>query len=143
MDLYTIGFAQKPAKVFFEILTKNKVARVIDIRLNNKSQLAGFTKSDDLEYFLEKIAGIEYRYLPECAPPKEVFDGFRDNKIGWPELEKQYLLALEQRDILKNGAQLFENACLLCSEPKPQQCHRRLLAEFISQRVPGVNIIHL
>ncbi len=142
MNLYTIGFAQKSAEKFFDILMKNKVARVIDIRLNNKSQLAGFTKGDDLKYFLAKIAGIDYRYMLVYAPPKELFDAYRDNKVDWPEMEKQYNQVLEERDTLQN-IELFENACLLCSEPKPQQCHRRLLAEFIARKVPGVNIIHL
>lgn len=143
MNLYTMGFAQKSAEVFFAMLMKNKVARVIDIRLNNKSQLAGFTKGDDLKFFLNKLAGVEYRHLLACAPPKELFDGYRDNKVGWPEFEKQYRKVLEERDILKDGAELFADACLLCSEPEPRQCHRRLLAEFIAERVPGVKIIHL
>ncbi len=143
MNLYTIGFAQKSARAFFDLLTKNGVARVVDIRLNTKSQLAGFTKGDDLAYFLAKIGGIDYRYLPAAAPPKELFDGYRDGKITWPELERGYLQALEQRDILRDGPALFANACLLCSEPKPQQCHRRLLAEYIAGKVPDVKIIHL
>lgn len=142
MNLYTIGFAQKSAEAFFTILMKNKVARVIDIRLNNKSQLAGFTKGDDLKYFLEKIAGIDYRYMPVYAPPKELFDGYRDGKVAWSELEKGYMLALAQREAPADS-ELFDNACLLCSEPKPDKCHRRLLAEFISQKLPGVKIIHL
>ncbi len=143
MTLYTIGFAQKPARKFFDILAKNGVRRVIDIRLNNKSQLAGFTKGDDLAYFLDKIGGIGYTHLTAAAPPKELFDGFRDGKIGWPELEQGYLRALDERGILQDGADIFADACLLCSEPKPQQCHRRLLAEYIAARVPDVKIVHL
>ena len=143
MNLYTIGFAQKSAKAFFDLLAKNGVKRVVDIRLNNKSQLAGFTKGDDLAYFLDRIAGIGYRYLPAAAPPKELFDGYRAGKVAWPELERGYLEALAARDILKDGPALFDNACLLCSEPEPGQCHRRLLAEHIAGRVPGVKIVHL
>jgi len=143
MTIYTIGFAQKPARKFFDILLKNGVKRVIDIRLNNKSQLAGFTKGDDLAYFLDKIAGIGYTYLAAAAPPKELFDGYRDGKIDWPTLERGYLQALDERGILAGDPGLFADACLLCSEPKPQQCHRRLLAEYIAARVPDVKIIHL
>lgn len=143
MNLYTIGFAQKSARAFFDILAKNGVKRIIDIRLNNKSQLAGFTKGDDLAYFLDRIAAIGYTYLPTATPPKELFDGHREGRVTWPELEQGYLRALEERDILAGGAGQFADACLLCSEPKPQQCHRRLLAEYIAGKVPGVNIVHL
>jgi uncharacterized protein (DUF488 family) len=141
MNLYTIGFAQKSAKAFFEILSKNKVARVIDVRVNNKSQLAGFTKGDDLKYFLEKIAGIDYLYMPAYAPPRELMEGYRAGEISWPEYERQYNQILEKVALDKAG--LFADACLLCSEPKADACHRRLLAEYIGRQVADVKIIHL
>lgn len=141
MNLYTIGFAQKSAAAFFELLMKHKVARVLDVRLNNKSQLAGFTKGDDLKYFLAKIAGIDYLYLPAYAPPKELMENYRAGKLSWPEYEAQYKPILGQQGLPKAG--LLTDACLLCSEPEAEHCHRRLLAEYIADKLPGVTVTHL
>ena len=144
MELYTIGFTKKTAEEFFELLTKNKIKRVIDIRLNNKSQLAGFAKGDDLKYFLEAIGNIKYTYLPEYAPTKELLKGYRDKEISWEEYESQYLKILRDRDILKNiGWSLFDKGCLLCSEETATNCHRRLLAEYLATSNKKIKIKHL
>jgi len=144
VKLYTIGFTKKLANEFFNILISNNVKRLIDVRLNNKSQLSGFTKSEDLQYFLKKIGQIDYIYMSEFAPTDELLDGYRKKQIGWDEYEKQYCSLLAQRDVLKNkNVSIFDNACLLCSEPTARQCHRRLAAEYIARSNKEIKIIHL
>lgn len=144
MNIYTIGFTKKNAKEFFELLMNNSVQRVIDIRLNNKSQLAGFAKGDDLKYFLEAIGNIEYVYMPEYAPTKELLKVYRDKEINWEEYESQYLDILRDRDILKNiDWALFDGGCLLCSEVNADNCHRRLLAEYLKRYNKSIIINHL
>lgn len=144
MNLYTIGFTKKCAKEFFELLIKNNIKTVIDTRLNNKSQLAGFTKQDDFKYFLEKIGSIKYVYKLEWAPSKEMLDNFKKKKINWEEYKSQYLALLSQRNIT-NGIDFMQldGACLLCSEEKPNYCHRRLLAEYLEKSNRDISIVHL
>lgn len=142
--LYTIGFSQKSARQFFGLLMDNGVKRLIDIRLNNKSQLAGFTKMPDLEYFLKEIADIGYIYLPEFAPTKTILTDYKSKKIKWQEYEERYIGLLNQRQPLaKLDASIFNNSCLLCSEPAAKHCHRRLAAEYITMAVTGLKIVHL
>ena len=144
MKLYTIGFTKKNAEEFFELLMKSGVQRIIDIRLNNKSQLAGFAKGHDLKYFLEAIGNIEYIYMPEYAPTKELLKGYRDKEISWEEYESQYHNILKDRDILKNiDWPLFDGGCLLCSEETAEYCHRRLLAEYLAKANKKIKIEHL
>ena len=144
MDLFTIGFTKKTAKQFFELLKKNQVKCLIDTRLNNKSQLAGFTKKEDLEYFLKEISGIRYVYKPEFAPSDEILSRYKQGAMDWQEYEEKYLQLLKQRNILQDmDFSIFENACLLCSEHSPQHCHRRLLAEYLSKHNTSLKIIHL
>ncbi len=144
ITVFTIGFAKKSAREFFEILRREGVRKVVDIRLNNVSQLAGFTKKGDLEYFLREIAGIDYRHLPEMAPTKEILDGYKKKAIGWEEYEKRFSKSMADRQIEKlvNREEL-DHACLLCSEPKPDKCHRRLVAEYIRSKWDNVKIRHL
>ena len=131
------------AEQFFETLKKNGVKKVIDIRLNNKSQLAGFAKASDLEYFL-KTAGIEYVYMPDFAPTKELLDGYMDKKVNWQEYELKYNNMLQERKPLDvKKTQIFDGACFLCSEQTAHKCHRRLAAEYIAKNIDGVNIVHL
>ncbi len=143
MNLYTIGFTKKTAEQFFELLKKNGVKKILDIRLNNKSQLAGFAKAPDLEYFL-KISGIGYEHLPEYAPDKELLDGYKKKKICWEDYEKKYLDLIRERNAINSIKKLeFDNSCLLCSEDEPIKCHRRIFAEFIKKNISEINIIHL
>lgn len=135
MNLFTIGFTKKTAEQFFETLKKNEVEVLLDIRLNNKSQLAGFTKGDDLKYFLSEICHCEYRHCLEFAPTKEILDAYKKKQITWDEYENQYITLMNKRAKLFGFADrfsAFSNICLLCSEPTPEQCHRRLLAEMIA-----------
>jgi uncharacterized protein (DUF488 family) len=145
VKIYTIGFTKKSAAQFFEVLKRSGIKRLIDIRLNNQSQLAGFTKQDDLKYFLKKICGIDYMHVPRLAPSKEILEGYRDKKITWEEYEKMFLDLLDERQVsgfLKED--LFKiPTVLLCSEPKPDQCHRRLVAEYLRKNWNNLSIIHL
>ncbi len=144
MNLYTIGFTKKSAEEFFNSLIKNSVRRIIDTRLNNKSQLAGFTKEKDLKYFLKKISNIDYVHMPQWAPTDEILNGYKKKLISWEEYEKKYTDILKERNILeKLDFSILENACLLCSEEKPEHCHRRLLAEYFQKQNSEINIIHL
>jgi len=141
MELFTIGFTGKSAEQFFTSLVKHGVRKVIDIRLSNVSQLAGFTKKNDLKYFLKVIANIEYEYIPQLAATKGLMDGFRQGKIPWEEYEATYLGLLEERQVLNSlKPENFDRACLLCSEEKPDHCHRRLAAEWLKGKWKGVTI---
>lgn len=148
MTLYTIGFTQKTAKQFFELLKKNAIDLVIDIRLNNKSQLAGFTKGDDLDYFLSEICHCAYRHRPnDYAPTKEILDDYKKNKGSWSDYVVRYTALMEKRGTHIGFFKTwkgYKNICLLCSEPTPEQCHRRLLAEMIANAADEtIEIKHL
>jgi uncharacterized protein (DUF488 family) len=143
MNIFTVGYTQKSAEEFFTSLTHNGVKKLIDIRLNNKSQLASFANAKHLPYLL-KIHNIAYEYKTEFAPTKELLKGYQDKEIIWEEYEKQYNQILVDRDILiKLTISDFENAVLLCSEPTAKQCHRRLAAEYIAKHFDNANIKHL
>lgn len=144
MELFTIGFAGKSAETFFTSLMKTGVKKVIDIRLNNVSQLAGFTKKNDLKYFLKVIANTEYEYVPQLAATKELMDGYRGGKISWEEFEATYLALLEERQVLKTlKPEGFDKGCLLCSEAKSDHCHRRLAAEWLQAKWGGIEVKHI
>lgn len=144
MNLFTIGFVKKSAKVFFETLRTNGISKVIDIRLNNTSQLAGFTKKADLQFFLETIGDIGYMHIDRYAPTKELLNAYKRKKINWEEYESEYIAILDRRNILSNiNYSIFDSACLLCSEPTAQQCHRRLFAEYLSRHNSAIQIKHL
>ena len=143
MNIFTIGFSQKSAEQFFELLTKNKVKKLIDIRLNNKSQLAGFANAKHLPYFL-KLHDIKYKYKPEWAPSKELLNGYKDKTITWEEYIKIYNKLLIDRNVLKNiSIDDLEDVVLLCSEPTAEQCHRRLMAEYLAKHFENIKIGHL
>ena len=144
MTIYTMGFAQKNAKTFFELIKENKIEVLIDIRLNNKSQLAGFTKGSDLEYFLPELCDCKYCHEVDFAPTKEILDSYKSNKITWSDYEKAFFPLMKNRNIkaiFNNKYKKYSNICLLCSEPKPDMCHRRLVAEIIKDK--NDDIIHL
>ncbi len=132
MTVFTIGTSGKSAEQFFGMLRENGVERVIDVRLFNRSQLAGFTKSTDLPFFLRTILGAEYLHLPMLAPTKDLLDGYKSKQITWDQYETAYrnILADRQVEVLFDAA-LFDNACLLCSEPTAEHCHRRLAGEYL------------
>jgi uncharacterized protein (DUF488 family) len=143
--IYTIGFTGKNAEAFFEILRAAQVARVIDIRLNNTSQLSGFTKRDDLRYFLARILGLAYAHLPDLAPTKGLLDQYRADH-DWNAYTEHFVRLLAKRSIEQRvDLQLFEpQVALLCSEPRPERCHRSLVAEYLRDTLwPDVVIAHL
>ena len=116
------------------------------MRLNNTSQLAAFTKRDDLEFFLGEICGAEYLHLPELAPTKDLFDGYKKKKeIPWEQFAAGFAALLARREIEQTvDRRLFEVPCvLLCSEPTPEHCHRRLVAEYLAERWAGAEVVHL
>ncbi|MDJ0729522.1 MAG: DUF488 domain-containing protein [Crocosphaera sp.] len=144
INLSTIGFTKKTAQEFFELLKKAKVKRVIDTRLNNVSQLAGFAKKKDLQYFLKEIADIDYIHLIDLAPTKDILDDYKKKKGEWSVYEKRFKDLITKREIEKKLApEIIEDSCLLCSEAKPHHCHRRLVAEYLSNHWGNINIVHL
>ena len=144
IKLYTIGFTNKPAEKFFNLLKKNQVKKIIDIRINNVSQLAGFAKGSDLQFFAKEIGNIGYEHNIDMAPTKELLTKYRDKKMSWPEYELEYLNLLDIRKIAgKVNVDLLHENCLLCSEHEPDKCHRRLLAEYLQHVKNNMEIIHL
>jgi len=145
MTIYTIGFTKKSAKEFFEALRHSGAKHLLDIRLHNKSQLAGFAKRDDLRYFLRQILNMEYHEIPILAPEDPLLTEYR--KTGnWAKFEQNYLDLIRQRKVeLHIDPTLFEDgAVLLCSEAKPDRCHRRLAAEYLARLGSAdVRIVHL
>lgn len=142
--LLTIGFTNKSAQKFFELLKKNDVSKIVDTRINNTSQLSGFAKGSDLAYFAKAIGNMDYLHKIDFAPTKELLEKYRKGIITWEEYEPEYLNLLDIRKVGNkiNVEELHQN-CLLCSEHTPEKCHRRLLAEYIKARFNNVEIIHL
>lgn len=130
MRILTIGFAKKSAQTFFELLREAGVARIVDVRLNNRSQLAGFAKKNDLAWFAHELCDMDYIHEPSLAPTKEMLSDYRKKRISWREYENQFIDLMKQRRIESClSSEILENGCLLCSEDQPQHCHRRLVAE--------------
>ena len=144
MKIFTIGFTKKTAEQFFSLLDRPDLKRVVDIRLNNNSQLAGFTKSADLHFFLEHIVGKEYVYLPQLAPSADMLSDYRNNKGDWAAYERDFIALMKQRRVEETvPIELLDGGCLLCSEATPEQCHRRLVAEYLAAEWPDVVVEHL
>lgn len=145
MIIATIGFTQKTAKEFFELLINNNVELLIDVRLNNKSQLAGFTKGNDLGYFLDKICGIKYVHDTMLAPAERILSDYKKKVITWEQYILLFKTLLNERNIDAYFAENYTNTakvvCLLCSEPTSQQCHRKIVAEYIKDCNPVGSII--
>jgi uncharacterized protein (DUF488 family) len=144
IKLYTIGFTEKSAKEFFTLLQKAGVKKILDVRINNVSQLAGFAKGKDLEYFAKIIVNSDYEHNIDLAPTQELLKDYRDKKVSWTQYEKEYISILDKRNILKKiNFDKLDGVCLLCSEHKPDMCHRRLLAEYLQKANKEIEIIHL
>jgi len=144
IQLFTIGYTHKSAEKFFSLLAANNIKNIIDIRLNNSSQLAGFTKKNDLEYFLRSISEINYFYLPFLAPTKEILDAYKKKEINWNEYEFRFVSLMKERKIeQKIDIKMFQNGCLLCSEENADKCHRRLVAEYLRNQFKDIVITHI
>jgi uncharacterized protein (DUF488 family) len=145
VEIYTIGFTKKSADQFFGLLKSHGIRRLVDVRLNNVSQLAGFSKRDDLAYFLCELVGAEYRHEPLLAPTQEMLDDLKKNRGLWSNYERAFLdLMVERRVETKLDRSLFEEpTVLLCSEPTPECCHRRLVVEYLDSVWGDVRAVHL
>lgn len=143
MKLFTIGFTKTSAQQFFTALAESGASRLLDVRLNNVSQLAGFAKRDDLRYFLREICAMEYTHELRLAPPKDLLDSYRRTR-DWATYESKFLELLADREVEKAiPPVLVDNAVLLCSEAEPHHCHRRLAAEYLRSHWPIESITHL
>ena len=144
MKLFTIGFTGTSARNFFARLKNAGVRTILDTRLNNVSQLAGFAKRDDLEFFAESIAGSRYKCLPVLAPTKDILDAYRKKAIDWPEYERRYRSLIAERGVERSIVKTdLDGGCLLCSEAKPHHCHRRIAAEYLKENMGDIEIVHL
>lgn len=144
MKIFTIGFTKKSAEQFFTRLKQPGLVRVVDTRLNNVSQLAGFTKKNDLSFFLREICHIDYVHLPELAPTQEILDAYKKNGGDWKTYERQFLELMVRRRVEETlDKKLISGGCLLCSESTPEHCHRRLVAECLREKWGDVDIQHL
>jgi uncharacterized protein (DUF488 family) len=144
MKLFTIGFTKKTARHFFELLCASGARRIVDVRLNNSSQLAGFAKKDDLAYFADAICGIDYVHLPVLAPTQDMLDRYKKKGGDWKTYEREFIELMKDRRIEDTvSKEVLADGCLLCSEDKPHHCHRRLVAEYLKERWGDVDIVHL
>ena len=142
--IFTIGCAGKNAREFFTILEQSGIRQVIDVRLYNTSQLAGFTKRQDLEYFLHAIVCVDYIHLPILAPTKQLLNDYKKGLINWQQYETQFKEVIIQRQIEKHLVPRdMDMSCFLCSEAKSDNCHRRLAAEYLAEHWQNVSIHHL
>jgi uncharacterized protein (DUF488 family) len=143
--LYTIGHQRKPLATFIGQLRQAGVDAVIDVRLRNTSHLAGYTKRDDLAFLLREGFSIAYEHHPELAPTPEMLDAYRDDR-DWPDYEARFLALLVERAAESVGREImarYRAPCLLCAEPTAEHCHRRLVAEYWAEHLPGLTIVHL
>lgn len=133
-EICTIGFAKKPLERFVTLLKEAGVTRLVDIRLHNTSQLAGFAKKDDLEYIM-KLVGIEYVHDVSLAPDEQLFDDYKHKRVNWSGFKERYLGLLRDRKVDRRVDGILGDGkpCFLCSEENPKQCHRSLLAEYIRE----------
>ena len=145
MEIYSIGFTQKSAAEFFGALKQAGIRRLMDVRLNNTSQLAAFAKATDLPYFLRELCGAEYIHEPLLAPTQEMLDAYKKRKGDWAEYEKEYIALIRERDIahVLDRNSFHVPTVLLCSEPTAEHCHRRLVLEYLQQHWSGIALHHL
>jgi len=145
VDIFTIGFTKRSAADFFGTLRRAGIQRVLDVRLNNSSQLAGFTKAGDLPFFLKEICGAEYLHEALLAPSQELFDAYKKGKGSWNEYERRFLHLMVERQIEeKIDRKLFEvPTALLCSETTADYCHRRLVVQYLQEKWGGLTAVHL
>jgi uncharacterized protein (DUF488 family) len=145
MEIYTIGFTQTTAEHFFGRLKAAGVERLLDVRLNNTSQLAGFAKAQDLAYFVRELLGAGYEHDPELAPTQEMLDQYKKRKGDWEAYEREFMDLMAAREIERthSPAQFEVPTALLCSEATAEHCHRRLVCEYLAERWPDVRAVHL
>lgn len=134
MNVYTIGFTKKNAETFFKFMRSSNIRTLIDVRLNNVSQLAGFAKKDNLKFFLREICSAEYVHIPDFTPTKEILDPYKKGDMTWSSYEDKFLSLMAKRNIERSiKPELLDQGCLLCSEHEPHLCHRRLVVEYLNE----------
>ena len=143
MKLFTIGFTKSTARNFFERLKGSGARTLVDVRLNNDSQLAGFAKKGDIAYFAESLCGMSYTHRPDLAPTADIFDAYKKKKGPWTDLERDFSALMAERRIEEIDRNDLDGGCLLCSEDTPHHCHRRLVAEYLQEKWGDVEIVHL
>jgi len=146
MEIFTIGFAQTPAAEFFGKLKRAGVRRLLDVRLNNTSQLAAYAKRDDLQFFLREICEADYEHSPLLAPTQPMLDGYKKHKGSWKDYEAQFMKLMADRRIEQHlDRERFETTptALLCSEHTADNCHRRLVLEYLMPKWPDIVAVHL
>jgi uncharacterized protein (DUF488 family) len=146
VEIFTIGFTRTTAENFFGRLKENHIERLLDVRLNNRSQLAGFAKRDDLAYFLRELVAADYEHEPLLAPTQDILDAYKKKgAMSWKDYEDRFLALMREREIEKRlEPEEFERrTVLLCSEDTPTHCHRRLVVEYLAQHWAGLRIVHL
>jgi uncharacterized protein (DUF488 family) len=145
LEIYTIGFTQTTAERFFGRLKAAAIGRLLDVRLNNSSQLAGFAKAQDLPFFLHELVGASYRHDPRLAPTQQLLDTYKKQKGDWSTYENGFLELMSRRRIEQVLAPAdFEiPTALLCSEATADNCHRRLVCEYLAEHWPEVVAVHL
>lgn len=145
MEIYTIGFTQTTAERFFGRLADAGIERILDIRLNNTSQLAGFAKAQDLPYLARELVSASYEHEPLLAPTQDILDAYKKRKGDWQAYESAFtsLMARRRIDQVLPRDSFQQRTALLCSEATAERCHRRLVAEFLAERWPDVEIVHL
>ena len=143
IPVYTIGFTKTTAEGFFERLSKAGVRKVLDVRLHNTSQLAGFAKADDLAYFLRKIGDIDYAHEPLLAPADAMLKAYQKGEGDWHAYARQFLSLMADRRIeARLKPEALDGICLLCSEATPDHCHRRLVVDYLNNRWGGRLAVH-
>lgn len=144
MRVFTIGFTKKSAREFFTKLRDSGAKRVVDVRLNNVSQLAGFAKREDLRFFLKEVCRMDYVHLPILAPTSEMLDAYKKHKGDWGTYERAFIDLMQARAIEEHVSRAqIDDGCLLCSEDTPEHCHRRLVAEYLRAKWSSLDIVHL
>ena len=145
MKTFTIGFTQKGANKFFTLIKDNQISRIIDVRLNNVSQLAGFAKRDDLKFFLSELCDADYVHVEDLAPTKDILSDYKKKLITWEEYEDKFINLISKRNIERTiDKSLLDNGCLLCSEHKPHHCHRRLVVDYLKNHWDtDIEVVHL
>lgn len=144
MEIYTIGFTKKGAEEFFGMIKQQKIATLIDVRLNNTSQLSAFAKKDDLKFFLKELCDCDYIHIPDLAPTKEILKPYQKKEISWEAYEDRFMSLMQKRNIEKYlKLEDFDNSCLLCSEHLPHYCHRRLVVEYFKRFDNNIHSNHL
>jgi uncharacterized protein (DUF488 family) len=145
MEIYSIGFTKKTAEQFFDLLKRAGIKRLLDVRLNNVSQLAGFAKREDLAFFLKEICEADYVHETLLAPTQEMLDDYKKRGGRWEDYETQFLSLIGERkiEIQLDRSSFAIPTVLLCSEPTPEHCHRRLVLDYLSEKWGGLRITHL